>query len=63
MKKLYKTPYTTVVELNLHEKITWGEGANKSNPWDHGGGKETDGLDDVDFIEEDSWNYDLWGDE
>lgn len=63
MKKLYKTPYTTVVELNLHEKITWGEDANPSNNNPYNGGKETDGLEDVNFIEDDSWNYDLWGDE
>ena len=63
MKKVYKTPSTEVVNLNIQEKITWGEGANQSNQIHHGGGKEDDGLEDEDLIiDEESWDYDLWGD-
>ena len=63
MKKIYKTPSTEVVNLNIQEKITWGGGANQSNQTDHPSGKEDDGLEDEDLIiDEEGWDYDLWGD-
>ena len=62
MKNVYKTPFTEVVDLNLHEKIEWSDGTNSNNnPYVQG--KDDEGLEDeIIIIDEESWDYDLWGD-
>ena len=49
MKKVYMKPATEVVVLNISEQITFGEDANKSNPFTHNDAKENP----FDEVEED----------
>jgi hypothetical protein len=40
MKKNYYQPITEIVVLNLGERLTWGDDAKPSQPWNTGDAKE-----------------------
>ena len=60
MKKVYMKPATEIVVLNISEQITFGEDANKSDPFNYNDAKENpydeveedeDGTDGIRYVE------------